>query len=259
LFHKTGLVLSGGGHRGIAHAGALLAMEERGIEVDVISGVSAGAIVGAMYAANYGPEDILKLFKKIKLFSIANFARRKAGFVDSHSFHEILLEYFPDNTFSSLSKELHITAANLLTAQTKVFTKGPLIPAILASSAVPGVFTPVEIEGNLYTDGGILDNFPTKPLRDIVDDIYGVYVCPLKIMEITDFKRSFDVMSRALHLKMHSLSVNKFKDCKTTIYPEQLCNYHLFESAQVDAIFKIGYEAAVKELDKDLKKVIQPV
>ncbi len=251
--YKTGLVLSGGGHRGVAHAGALAAMEERGIEPDVISGVSAGAIVGAMYAANYSPRDILELFQKIKLFSVANFARRKAGFVDSEAFHKILLDYFPENSFESLSKELHVTAADLLTGATKVFSKGPLIPAILASSAVPGVFTPVEINGSLYTDGGIMDNFPIKPLRKRALEIYGIYVCPLKTMKLIDFKRSYDVVNRALHLKMHTLSVNKFKECKAIIYPEQLCNYHLFQSSQVDTIFKIGYEEAVRSLDLNKK------
>lgn len=241
---KTGLVLSGGGHRGVAHAGALKAMQESGFEADVISGVSAGAIVGAMYAANYSPEDIVELFKKIKLFSISTFARRGAGFVSTHAFHQILLEYFPEDSFESLSKELHVTVANLITAKKKVFSSGRLIPAILASSAVPGVFTPVEIDGQLYTDGGVLDNFPVKPLRNRVNEIYGVYVCPLKEMKITDFKRSYDVVNRALHLKMHSLSLNKFKECKKVVYPSMLCNYHLFQSGQVDTIYGIGYDAA---------------
>ena len=246
---RLGLVLSGGGHRGVAHAGALKAMQERGIEPEVISGVSAGAIVGAMYAANYAPEDIVDLFKKIKLFSISTFARRGAGFVSSAAFHNILLDYFPENNFSSLSKELHITVADLITARRKVFSSGELIPAILASSAVPGVFTPIEIDGHLYTDGGILDNFPVKPLRKKVDEMIGIYVCPLKEMQISDFKRSYDVMNRALHLKMHSLSLDKFKECKTLICPQELCNYHLFQSGQVDTIYKIGYDAAVAVLD----------
>ena len=78
---NLGLVLSGGGHRGVAHAGALKAMMERGIEYDVLSGVSAGSTVAAMYAAGYGPQDILDLFRKVKLFSFSTFARRGAGFV----------------------------------------------------------------------------------------------------------------------------------------------------------------------------------
>jgi NTE family protein len=252
--YSTGLVLSGGGHRGVAHAGALQAMQEHGLHIDVISGSSAGAIVGAMHAANYSPQDILQLFKKIKLFSIATYARRKAGFVDSDAFYEILLEYFPENNFSSLSKELHITASNLVTATTKVFKNGPLIPAILASSAVPGVFTPVEIDGELYTDGGILDNFPVKPLRGKAVDIYGVYVCPLKKMSVTDFKRSYDVVNRAMHLKMHQLSVKKFEECTSVIYPEQLSNYHLFQSGEVDSIYKLGYDSAVMTLNSKKKR-----
>ncbi len=251
---KIGLVLSGGGHRGVAHAGALKAMQERGIEVHSISGVSAGSIVGAMHAANYSPEDMLDLFKRIKLFTISNFARKGAGIVSTEAFHKILLEYFPTDSFQDLEKPLYVTVSDLITAKRVVFDRGRLIPAVLASSAVPGVFTPIKIGDHLYTDGGVLDNFPVKPLRNRVDEIFGVYVCPIKEMQITDFKRTIDVLNRALLLKMHSLSVNKFKECKVLVNPLELSAYHLFQSGQVDTIYQIGYEHACKVLDEYLEK-----
>jgi NTE family protein len=119
---------------------------------------------------------------------------------------------------------------------------------LLASSAVPGVFTPVEIGDGLYTDGGVLDNFPVKPLRRLDYTIYGSYVCPLKKMLPSDFRRSLDVVNRAVHLKMHSLSLNKFKECEKVVAPYDLTAYHLFQSGQVDRIFEIGYEEAIKVL-----------
>ncbi len=242
------LVLSGGGHRGAAHLGVLKAMEELGLEMHAYSGSSAGAIVGALAAAGYNVEDSLALFKTIRLFSVSNFARKKAGFVNSEVFHNILLEFFPDDSFEKLKKPLFVTASDLISATVKVFKKGPLIPALLASSAVPGVFTPVQIDDALYTDGGVLDNFPIKPLRRGDYDIYGSYVCPLKKMELTDFRRSLDVVNRAIHLKMHSLSLNKFKECKKVIAPYDLTTYHLFQSGQVEKIYEIGYLEAIKVL-----------
>ncbi|MGB3592328.1 MAG: patatin-like phospholipase family protein [Nonlabens sp.] len=245
----NGMVLSGGGHRGAAHLGILKALGERNIAIDVYSGSSAGSLVGALMAAGHSIDDALNLFKRSRLFSITNFARNKAGFVNSDVFHKLLIEYFPANSFEALEKPLFVTASNLITAKTKVFKSGELIPALLASSAVPGVFTPVEVGGKLYTDGGILDNFPIKPLRNKDLNIYGSYVCPLKDMQAVDFKRSFDVMNRALHLKMHSLSLNKFKECRSIFMPMDLTSYHLFQSGQIDKIFEIGYNEAVSVLD----------
>lgn len=242
------LVLSGGGHRGAAHLGVLKALHELNIPVQVISGSSAGAIVGAMQAAGHTVQDTLELFKSTRLFSFSTYGRKKAGLVNSDVFYKLFLEYFPADSFEALDKPLFVTASNLVTAQTKVFKKGPLIAALLASSAVPGVFSPVEINGRLYTDGGILDNFPVRPARALGLPIIGSYVCPLKEMEVSDFKRSLDVVNRAMLLKMHALSLNKFKECRKVIVPTALSSYHLFQSGQVDRIFELGYEEALKVL-----------
>lgn len=248
MIMKKGLVLSGGGHRGVAHAGALQAMKEFELFPDEVSGSSAGAIVGAMYCAGYEPEDILSMFKEIKLFTFSTFARSKAGFVNSDVFRNYLIKYFPDNSFEKLERKLFVTATSLITGQKKVFSDGDLISSVLASAAVPGVFTPVEIDNDLYTDGGIIDNFPCKPLENRVDEMYGVYVCPLKEMNKNDFKRTIDVINRAVNLKMHDRSLKKFKYCKWVIAPQELESYHLFQASQADAIFEIGYREALKIL-----------
>ncbi|MEL6917683.1 MAG: patatin-like phospholipase family protein, partial [Bacteroidota bacterium] len=156
---KIGLVLSGGGHRGVAHAGAIKALEEYGISPNLISGSSAGALVGALYAADYKPEEMIKVFKNLKIFNISRYARKKPGFVDTNSFHGFLAAYFPENSFKFKKKELFITATDLVNAKIKVFTQGNLINSILASASFPGVFTPMSIDNCLYADGGILDNF----------------------------------------------------------------------------------------------------
>ncbi|MFT4662860.1 MAG: NTE family protein [Patiriisocius sp.] len=245
---KIGLVLSGGGHRGVAHAGAIKAFEEFGIVPDVVSGTSAGAVVGAMYAANYTPEEILAMFKKIKLFSFSYFATRKAGFVNTIAFEKFLKKYFPDNDFNALSKDLHITAADICAGTGKVFTSGELIPAILSSSAVPGVFTPVDFNGALYSDGGIINNFPVEPIDEICDEIYGVYVCHLKAMEPKEFKHSYEVANRAINLMMHDYSLKQFDKCKVVVNPSELSEFGLFGSSQADLMFEIGYEAAKAKL-----------
>ncbi|WP_411030495.1 patatin-like phospholipase family protein [Spongiimicrobium sp. 3-5] len=247
---KIGLVLSGGGYRAAAHAGAIKALEEHAIYPDMVSGTSAGALVGALYAAGYSPQEIVAVLKKIKLFSFSRYALGKPGFVDTDTFKEFLLEYLPDNDFQTLQKRLYITATDLVNGTAKIFTKGDLISAILASSAFPGVFTPVIIDNTLYSDGGIVDNFPVDPLKNKCDELYGVYVSPVKKMNMEEFRHSYNVVDRALHLKMHRNSVAKFPICNLVIYPDKLGDYGLFSPNHLDEIFEIGYSATKMELEK---------
>ncbi len=244
-----GLVLSGGGYRGVAHVGAIKALEEFGIVPNVISGTSAGALVGALYAANYSPDEMLTAFRNIKLFGFSRYARKQPGFVDSTSFEDFLQQYFPENSFDSLSKKLFITATDLLSGRAKVFREGELIRPILASAAFPGIFTPVNISEDLYSDGGILDNFPIQPLSHC-NKIYGVYVSPVKPMQITDFKHSYDVINRAFQLRMHQSSRLKFRLCDMVINPPELGDYRTFNSNHIDELFEIGYQNTFSELQK---------
>ncbi|MGB5818923.1 MAG: patatin-like phospholipase family protein [Saonia sp.] len=247
---NIGLVLSGGGHRGAAHAGAIKAFEEYGIFPNLISGSSAGALVGALYAAGYGPEEMVNVFKNIKIFNLSRYARKKPGFVDTDSFYKFLLDYFPENTFEFPEKELFITATDLINAKIKIFKEGDLINAMLASASFPGVFTPINIDNCLYADGGILDNFPVGPIKQRSNELYGVYVSPIKKMNITDFKHSYNVLDRAFHLRMHQHSIAKFPFCDTIIYPHELSNHSLFSSSRLDEVFDIGYHSTVQELQK---------
>jgi NTE family protein len=183
---KYGLVLSGGGVGGIAHIGVIKALEEHGIRPSIISGASAGAIVGAFYAAGYSTNEILEFFQTTSLFSIKNYAVRKAGFVDTNKFYNIFKQYFPEDSFEALKKKLYISTTNIISGKTKFFHEGLLIHPLLASAAVPGVFSPMIIENELYADGGITNNFPTEPLMTDCDKIIGVQVHPLKKIKVED-------------------------------------------------------------------------
>ncbi|MEK6152287.1 patatin-like phospholipase family protein [Flavobacteriaceae bacterium 3-367] len=247
---NVGLVLSGGGHRGAAHAGAIKALEENGIFPNMISGTSAGALVGALYAYGYQPYEILEIFKKIKIFSFSRYARKKPGFVDTDSFYQFLIKYMPEDSFEILKKKLYITATDLVNGSIEVFQKGALISSILASASFPGIFTPVALGNSLYADGGILDNFPVDPIKCLCDEVYGVYVSPIKKMQISDFKRSYNVIDRAFHLRMHRASLAKFPSCDLVVYPQELSNHGLFSTNQLDKVFEIGYQSTQQELKK---------
>lgn len=244
-----GLTLSGGGIKGVAHIGTLKAITERGIKIDQLSGTSAGAIVAALYSGGYSWEVILDFFTKTSIFSLGRFALSKPGFIDSIKFQNDLKLYFPDDSFENLKIPLTITATEIESGNSKVFNSGSLIRPILASSAFPGVFTPIEIDGVYYFDGGVIDDFPVEYLVGKCDFIIGSYANPLSEMSIDSLKYSYQVLNRAYEINLHHHVYNKFNSCDLFICPQELSKYGTFSMRSAMKIFEIGYQEAKKKLD----------
>ena len=246
---NTGLVLSGGGFRGIAHIGVIKALDEYGFEITHIAGTSAGAIIGALYSGGLDWKQILEFIKKVNIFSINNYAVGKPGFVDTEKFYENFSEFFPSDNFESLKIPLFITATNILDGSLKVFAEGELIRPILASAAFPGVFTPVKIADSYYVDGGALNNFPVDLIKNYCDQIIGVYVNPFLKVGIDQLKYSFSVLERAYKIRSAKDSLSKFGDCTLVISPKDLINHGTFSIKDMDKVFNLGYEAAIKAVE----------
>jgi NTE family protein len=250
---NIGLVLSGGGIKGVAHIGAIKALEEHGLYPTHISGSSAGAVVGAFYSANYTPEEMLAFFKVTPLFNLSRFSFRKPGFIDTDNFYNDFKKYFPDDNFNTLEKKLYITTVDMLNGKIKVFEKGELIRAFLASAAFPGIFSPVAIGDGMFADGGILDNFPIAPLSGGFDIIIGVYTSPIQIITADKLRNSLSVLDRAIKINFSSGSLSKFSACDILIYPDALNKFSLFDRNHINEIYQIGYLATQKKL-LELKK-----
>jgi NTE family protein len=241
---KTALALSGGGYRGIAHIGALKALEEAGIAPGAIAGTSAGSVVGALYAYGVSTADMLDFFKSIQLLSFGNYAFGKPGWLDPDSFYDRFHEILPEDDFSALKKPLQVTATNILNGELKIFNKGPLIRALLASAAFPGFFSPVEIGKGYYVDGGVLNNFPADLLREEAHFLIGVYVNPFELTKKSKIKHSYSVLERVLKIKTAADSIAKFDLCDLLIYPKELSRFSTFLEKDLDTIFELGYQEA---------------
>lgn len=250
---KIGLVLSGGGTRGVAQIGAIKALQEEGIEATLVSGSSAGSVVGALYSAGYSPEKMLNFFKEMPLFQMSRFAFGKPGFIDTDKFYDDFRQWFPEDSFEALEKELFVSTVEMLDGDLVVFNKGPLIRRLLASSAFPGLFSPVATDGSLYADGGIMDNFPIQPLRTRADHIIGVYVSPLERIDQDDLKYSVNVLERAIRINYSRRSISKFDACDLLIKPSQLNSFGLLDVRKMDMIYAIGYDEA-KRVIQDLRE-----
>ncbi|MGB5323728.1 patatin-like phospholipase family protein [Lutimonas sp.] len=247
---KLGLVLSGGGVRGVAHIGAIKALLEYGIEPDIVSGSSAGSVVGALYCNGYSPEQMMEFFKQTPLFHINKFAFSKPGFIDTDKFYNDFKKFFSHDDFSRLKKKLFVTTVDMCEGELKVFESGQLIRPLLASSAFPGLFSPVAIDHILYADGGILDNFPIAPLLDRCDVVIGVYASPLSRIEANGLKYSVNVLERAIRINYSKRSHAKFKHCQLLINPLELVKFGLLDVGKLEEIFQIGYESACEAISK---------
>lgn len=247
---KYGLTLSGGGVRGLAHVGVIRAMEERGIEAEVISGASAGAVVGALYAQGFSPDEMLDFFESAEIFRWDHFTWLKPGLIDTEKFYNVLLKAFPDDDFSSLNKQLNIVATDIVNGKPKVFSQGQLIKPILASAAFPVVLSPVEIDGILYADGGIVNNFPVELVRDHCQTLIGVYVSAPKTLQPEDLDSTIEILLRAYHLNIANQSLSKIHMVDIPITPEKLSEYNTFDTRHLRKIHDIGYEEAKRVLDQ---------
>jgi NTE family protein len=154
------LVLGGGGARGPFHLGVLAYLDEQGITVNSIAASSIGSIIGASYLSGVGAQKQMELFcdpGMKKLFKPNLFRGSLLRIDTSHPLIDVLI---PRQRFDQLSAPLGVCAFDVGMAEKKVFTNGPLLPALLASCAMPGLFPLHRIQNSYYADGGLVDNLP---------------------------------------------------------------------------------------------------
>ena len=247
---KVGLVLSGGGMRGIAHIGVIKAMNELGIEAELITGTSMGALIGAMYSANISTDDMLAVFNDVSIFSFRNYTYKKPGLLDTLKFKKYFVENFEEDSFEHLQKQLIVNSTNILTGRHKIFTEGDLFKKLLSSIAYPGMFAPVEIDGKLYADGGITNNFPIETIQWQCDVIIGSYVNPLRHIEKSRLKNSFSMIERVLQISMYTMEVDSFYIADVFIMPKDLSKFPLFSLKHIKAAYEMGYTEAMRKFEQ---------
>jgi len=165
---NIGLALSGGATHGAAHIGVLQVLEREGIRPDYVAGTSAGALIGAAYCAGVPLEDIERLFLSVEWPNLLKMTLRpRLSIFDTQPMEAFLKTNIGDITFADLKIPFAAIACDLNTGERVVLDKGPLSPAIRASSAVPAIFSPVEIDGRVLVDGGIVDNLPVEQVRNM--------------------------------------------------------------------------------------------
>ena len=246
-----GIALSGGAVRGAAHIGVLKALEEYGIFPSVISGSSAGSIIGCFYAAGYSPDEMEKIILKTNILSYIKPAMDLTALFSLENLEKLLQQYIGVNDISQLNKKLYICATNLNLGTPEYFAKGNPYKIISASSALPFIFKPVKIGGYVYVDGGIMDNLPVEPLLKKVDFIIGSEVNPLGAEK--NFNNPVNILLRSFFLAVRANVEARKKYCNLFLQPPELRQIGLFSTWKIKDAIEIGYrytKAVLKEYFK---------
>lgn len=281
---KVGLVLSGGGAKGLAHIGVLKVIEEHNIKIDYIAGTSMGAIVGGLYASGYNTTQLDSIFRKTDFSRIIrdkisyqsrSFFSREFGnkYVVSLPFEDFKVEIpsglSKGQNLYNLLKKLSLVAnkdkfenmkipffcmaTNLETAEAVQLDSGSLALAMTASGAIPSIFKPMEVNGKLLSDGGITDNYPIERLRRKgMDKIIGVNVQD-SLVGREQLETGIEVITQINNFR--TIKDMREKRPKTDVYIRP--NIKLYDVLSFDkgkAIIQAGEIAALKQINK-LKKL----
>ena len=283
---KLGLALSGGGIRGIAHAGVLKALEENNIKIDAIGGTSSGSIIATLYAMGYSPYYIYILFKKyakdivnqnsiLKVTSIGNFmANKKGNFQGFYTGEEI------ENGFNNIALrkgvkkisdiKMPIVIPTVDVQDSKKYIITNKIPeksspnteyinnidigkAIRASSSFPVVFNPCEYNKHRFLDGGILDNFPTTEVKK--QGVDKTITVNFKADDIDENSNIMDIVMRTIDIMGNKISEENISnsDMVLTIQTDKT---GLLETEKLDECYKYGYRQTIEQIDK-IKEIIK--
>ncbi len=296
LFHpklkkkKIGLVLSGGGARGLAHIGVLNVLEREHIPIDYIAGTSMGSVVGGLYASGMKAQDIKRLAKSIRWHEIfKNKPQRQSlfqtqkkensnylvelklkngrpvipsGFSGGQRLINILTDYTlnsdlnSDGNFDKLKIPFRAIATDIVSGNRVVISSGMLAEAMRASFAVPVAFTPIKKDSMLLLDGGIVDNLPVDIVKDMgADFVIAVDVkAPLKPMN--KLENPVEILDQIITLAI----LNQNEQCSdSTCYKivPQLGNYLSIDFTKIDDLIRKGEDATIESLPILLEKIKQ--
>ncbi|MBP6611761.1 MAG: patatin-like phospholipase family protein [Paludibacter sp.] len=250
--YKLGIALSGGGIRGLCHAGVLKALDEFDIKPDLLSGVSAGALVGALYADGYTPDEIALLFEDISFRKMTKLQIPNGGLFSIKEFERFMGRSLRAKRFEDLKIPLYVVATDLDNGRSVEFSSGILIHPVVASCSVPVLFMPKKIRGVHYVDGGVFKNFPVSTIRPYCEKVIGINASPLVADE---YKLSLkNVAQRTYHFMFKANIVHDKELCDLLIEPVDMAHYEMFDIAKGREIFELGYQSAKKMLtDQDLQ------
>ena len=245
--YKMGYALSGGFIKGFAHFGMIQSLMEHDIRPDIISGTSAGALVGAILADGREPYEALAFFDNQSFGDFTSISLNRGGLLDLKNFKKFLRSIIRAKNIEDLKIPLIITATDLDHGLSMHFKTGDIAERVAASCCMPILFTPINIDGVHYVDGGVLMNLPVSTLKTDCEKIIALSVSRLIADEYNMNVASIAIRSYNFIYQANSLPQKANADL--VIEPYGLEKFSNNELEKADEIFKIGYDKANEILD----------
>jgi NTE family protein len=216
---KIALVLGGGAARGFAHIGVIKALEAQGIAPDIVVGTSAGSVVGALYASGMSGFELQSLALQMKEDMLADWTLPNRGVLKGAALQDFINQHVKNLPIQKLPKPLGVVATDLQSGERALFRYGNTGMAVRASSAVPGMFQPVEIGGRDYVDGGLTSPVPAQSARTMGAD----FVIAVDISNVSRRDKltgTLDVLLQTFVIMGHAISGHELKDADIVVRPK---------------------------------------
>ncbi len=257
---KLGFALGSGGARGVAHVGFLKAMEENGITPDYISGSSMGAVVGSCYASGMTADEMMAEVRKLKPSEIFDWSMNPLGngaLMRTKKMTKKLENYLKDLTFNELKIPFVAVTSDLVSGKTFVPDgEKNVLPYVVASSSIPGIFSPAYIDGKALVDGGVGCRVPIAEVREMGAEI----VVAVDVLgEIRPLEKRYNmimVIFRMFEIMDDHLATRQKKKHKANLYliPD-LGDMSQYKFKDLDNAYEVGYKLGLKYAPK-IKKLI---
>lgn len=251
---KLGVALGGGAVRGAAHLGVLQALDETQLPPAVLSGTSIGAFVAALYAFGQKPADILALIRELEFFDIARIRLHKLGLMSHQQMGDLITQAIGDRDFSESPIPLAVMATDLISGKPVVLNQGSVTQAVLASTCVPGLFAPVEHEGRLLVDGGLVENVPVSQLAPMGADV----VVGVNLNAAPEYGRPKDlvgVLFNATDIAIDTTTRIQMQATDVAINLS-LSEYERTEPDHIPELYEVGYKAGQQAL-ADIRRAME--
>lgn len=247
---KIGLALGSGGAKGFAHLGALKAMEENGIEFDIVAGTSIGSVVGAFYCAGYSSTDVMELLRRVDFLEVKDFLMFN---VHNFNMFKIIDREIGSLEFSDLKKPFKAVATELETGKEHVFSSGNVAMALCASSSIPPVFKPTIIDGVRYIDGAFTNSIPA----DLVKEMGADYVVGIDLSTRESKSSLLKKFIPTYKSNVKEPWKKGYENSNTMLHPD-LNEFSSVQFWKGNQMYEIGYKHAltmVGKIKEDIEKL----
>lgn len=239
----VGLALSGGIAKAIAHIGVLRALVEARVPVHAVSATSGGAIVGSFFAAGHTIPEMEEIARSISWKRLATVTIPKLGLLSNAGVEHLLDTQLAVRRFEELRIPLAVVGANLSTGRKAVFTSGKIAPAVRASCSIPQLFTPVEIDGDLISDGALVEYLPIETLADLGCELkFGVNLGSIRDWHEKTPGNIFEIALRTTGFVSQRNAAESEKFADYVIRPD-LSAFGPYELHRADELLAAGHEA----------------